>query len=38
MDEEKRKTEKISVVVPCYNEESCIPIFYEKTNRGLPFL
>ncbi len=38
MDEEKRKTEKISVVVPCYNEESCIPIFYEKTNEVLAAL
>lgn len=22
---------KLSIVVPCYNEEECIPLFYEKT-------
>ena len=23
---------KLSIVVPCYNEEECIPLFYEKTS------
>ena len=22
---------KLSIVVPCYNEEECLPLFYEKT-------
>jgi glycosyltransferase involved in cell wall biosynthesis len=28
-----RKMEKISVVVPCYNEEEALPLFYEEMER-----
>ena len=27
--------EKISIVVPCYNEEKAIPLFYEETEKTL---
>lgn len=27
------KMEKISVIVPCYNEEKAIPLFYEEMER-----
>ena len=27
--------EKLTIVVPCYNEEEAIPLFYEATNEAL---
>ena len=27
--------EKISVLVPCYNEEKAIPFFYEELNKNI---
>lgn len=29
------KNECISIIVPCYNEEESLPIFYEKTTEVL---
>ena len=28
-------SQKISIIVPCYNEEESIPVFYEKTSKIL---
>ena len=28
---EERKTDKISIIVPCYNEEACVEAFYAET-------
>ena len=34
MKKENKKTlEKISIVVPCYNEEETLPIFYEEITK-----
>ena len=27
--------EKISVIVPCYNEEKALPLFYEELNKHI---
>ena len=27
--------EKISIVVPCYNEEAALPLFYEELQKNL---
>ena len=27
--------EKISIVVPCFNEEKALPLFYEELNKNL---
>ena len=27
--------EKISVIVPCYNEEKALPLFYEELNKHM---
>ena len=29
----KKSQEKISIVVPCYNEEESLPIFYKEINK-----
>ena len=29
---------KLSIVVPCYNEEECLPLFYEKVGEALSAL
>ena len=29
---------KLSIVVPCYNEEECLPLFYEKVGEVLSSL
>ena len=29
----KEVKEKISIVIPCYNEEETIPIFYKEINK-----
>ena len=27
--------EKVSIIVPCYNEEKALPLFYEELNKYL---
>ena len=33
MKKESKKKEKISIIVPCYNEEESLPIFYKEINK-----
>ena len=36
--EEERRTDKISIIVPCYNEEACIEIVYAETAAAMEAL
>lgn len=32
---EKQNKAKLSLVIPCFNEEQAVPIFYEETTKVL---
>ena len=36
--EEERRADKISIIVPCYNEEACIEIVYAETAAAMEAL
>ena len=38
MNIEERRTDKISIIVPCYNEEACIEIVYAETAAAMEAL